>query len=169
MRKYGADWDKRGIILQDLGIVVAPEVFIAQGMIPLNSGVLILEGTKYFTWNVAMELVRREHGPKGWRLPTAEESSAICEYANSTGRRIPNRRLNGFVCSDKVAEYCRFPIRDSPLITSHGNVGYYWTSSLKVPSYPYAIFSSELSMGGIVSIYSSYGLSILLVKDLQDN
>lgn len=159
MNKYGIDWEDRSIILRNLGLAVAPELFTVQKMMYLTSGTTILQGTKYFTWNTARELIHYRKVPKGWRLPTAEEAEAIC-------KSLLSLELNGFVCADRMAEYCRHPESSDDLIVSGGKVGYYWTSDLKAPSYPYAIFSSELSMAGSISIHYSYGLSMLLVKKM---
>ena len=167
MKRYGSNWENDGVTLPGLGIIIAPEIFVVRRNAVLRTGILILKGTKYFTWDTARELIWNNCAPKGWRMPTAEETDAICKYANDKDNVFPNYGLHGFIRADNMAEYYRSPTTKESLAISSDEVGYYWTSSLKEPLYPYAIFSSEISMGGNVSIHSNYGLSMFLVKDVK--
>ncbi len=167
MKRYGSNWENDGVTLPGLGIIIAPEIFVVRRNAVLRTGILILKGTKYFTWDTARELIWNNCAPKGWRMPTAEETDAICKYANDKDNVFPNYGLHGFIRADNMAEYYRSPTAKESLAISSGKVGYYWTSGLKEPLYPYAIFSSEISMGGNVSIHSNYGLSMFLVKDVK--
>ena len=78
MKKYGSNWENSGVTLPELGIIIAPEIFTVRRNVALRTGMLILKGTKYFTWDTARELVWNNYTPKGWRLPTAEETDIIC-------------------------------------------------------------------------------------------
>lgn len=167
MKKYGSNWENSGVTLPELGIIIAPEIFVVHRNVVSRTGMLILKGTKYFTWDTARELMWNNYTPKGWRLPTAEETDIICKCTSDKNSIFPKYGLHGFIRADNMVEYCRNPTAKESLAISRGKVGYYWTSSLKEPLYPYAIFSSDISMGGNVSIHSNYGLSMFLVKDMK--
>ena len=131
MKRYGSNWENDGVTLPGLGIIIAPEIFVVRRNAVLRTGILILKGTKYFTWDTARELIWNNCAPKGWRMPTAEETDAICKYANDKDNVFPNYGLHGFIRADNMAEYYRSPTTKESLAISSDKVGYYWTSSLK--------------------------------------
>ena len=109
MKKYGSNWENSGVTLPELGIIIAPEIFTVRRNVALRTGMLILKGTKYFTWDTARELVWNNYTPKGWRLPTAEETDIICKYANDENSIFPEYGLHGFIRADNMVEYYRNP------------------------------------------------------------
>lgn len=159
-------WDQKGTKLNSLGIVIAPKMFTLRQRAHLSNGRVVLEGTQYFTWHTACDLISEGFIRDGWRLPTLEEAKAIQELYNPRGKWLLALGLNGFVSPSDMIAYNYLPKDSVKFVAYSGAVGYYWTSSLDKPLYPHVITNTgtHIQVGG--SIYLSYGIPMLLVKKL---
>lgn len=164
--KYGIDWDIKSTKLKDVGIAIAPELFVVPDRIYLPNGRVVLKGTKYYTWSMAQDLVKHGYVPKGWRLPTMEDSVNISNRYNTRGVGILVLGLDGFISPSDMIAYNYNPGMNADLARRRGQDGLYWTSDLKNPLYPYVIANSGMKIRSDMSIYATYGLPMLLVKTL---
>ena len=162
---YGEDWEARGTKLQSIGIIVAPEIFQLKERIYRSDGRTIMEGSRYFTWPIASDMIVNEQVPAGWRMITPDESEAIKARYNNSNFGLLVLGLDGFIAPNDMVAYNHYPAGGERLITRRGEAGYYWINGHDSPLYPNIIENSGLKLR-TTSFYLSYGLPLLLVKDL---
>lgn len=155
-------WDKNGIIIEPLRLKLAPEVFVATQDDILPNGIMVKRSSSYFNWATAKALSDEGKLGTGWRLPTEEEMDAISKYSFGPAD-LP---LRGYIGPNDMTAYARIPRASMYNILNSGH-GYIWTSSRENEMYAYY---AEITTRGIIkagaSIYRSFGLSILPVKDI---
>lgn len=164
---YGDDWTKRGIKLEFANIIVAPEIFTVKEQFCLPNGKTVMEGAKYFSWAMACGLIMHKKTPAGWRMMTLAESEAIQDHYNNSNSALLVLDLDGFIAPNDMIEYSYSPKRAGHLILCRGQQGCYWTSEVEASNslYPYIMENSGMKLR-TSSFYLSYGLPLILVKDL---
>lgn len=145
------DWNTNGKTSELAKVLIAPENYT--------------EGDKkYFTWKEACAIEKKLNN--GWRLPTRQEWTLICEEFGKKGGVYDVETLmkslalekNGVLYSEEnVPSYA-------------GRYGYYWSStSISNGVDAYSLFFSGTSY--INPSYNPYrysGLSVRLVKEVKD-
>lgn len=154
-------WDKYGIVVEPLHLKIAPEIFVTVEDTTLSDGTVVRRGSSYFNWGTAKALSDEGKLGAGWRLPTEEEMEAISRYV--FGVELPKR---GYISPNDMIAYPYMP--DATIYKAlNAGQGYIWTSSIENEMYAYY---AEITARNIVragaSIYRSFGLSILCVKDV---
>lgn len=162
---YGDDWVKRGTKLDFAKIIVAPEAFTVKEQFCLPSGKTIMKGARYFSWTMARDLIAHKKTPAGWRMMTIGEAEAIQSYCNNSRHALLVLDLDGFIIPGDMIKYHYDPKREDHLILCKGQQGDYWTDDLRNNLYPYVMENSGIKLR-TNSLYISYGLPLILVKDL---
>ncbi len=162
---YGSDWEARGTKLKSIGIIVAPEIFRLKERIHRPDGRTIMEGSKYFTWPVANDMIANKQVPAGWRMITPAESEAMKARYNNSQFALLVLGLDGFIAPNDMVAYNYYPTGGENLIARRGEAGYYWINGHDNPLYPNIIENSGLKLR-TTSIYLSYGVPLLLVKSI---
>ena len=162
---YGDDWTKRGTKLEFAKIIVAPEIFTVKERLDLPGGKTVMKGARYFSWTMARDLVMHKKTPAGWRMMTLDEAEAIQAYCNNSQHALLVCGLDGFITPGNIIEYHYSPEREDHLILCKGQQGDYWINGLSNALYPYVMENSGMKLR-TNSIYISYGLPLILVKDL---
>lgn len=80
---YGNDWEQRATKLPSIGIMIAPEIFRVTERIYFQNGKAVMEGTQYFDWETAHQLVENHNVPAGWRMMKPAEARKIEELYNA--------------------------------------------------------------------------------------
>lgn len=62
---YGSNWEQKAIKLPGVGIMIAPEIFRVTERIYFQNGKAVMEGTQYFDWETAHQLVENRNVPAG--------------------------------------------------------------------------------------------------------
>lgn len=162
---YGDDWVKRGTKLEFAKIIIAPEIFTVKEQFYLPNGKTVMEGTKYFSWAMSRDIIANKKTPAGWRMMTLAESQAIQAHYNNSHSALLVLDLDGFVAPNDMIEYSCSPKRSEHLVLCRGQQGCYWISELDNSLYPYIMENSGMKLR-TGSFYVSYGLPLILVKDL---
>lgn len=163
--RYKIDWSAKGTKLKDIGIIVAPEIFRVSERIYLPNGRVVVEGTKYFSWGTARNIIASGHTPAGWRMMTLAEAEAIQNRYNNSNSSLLVLGFYGLITPNNMAEYSYNPERGDHLVISRGQAGYFWTDGLSTSLYPYVLENTGLKMR-TTSFYISYGLPLILVKNI---
>ena len=163
--RYGDDWIKRGTKLDFAKIIVAPEIFTVEKQLCLPDGKIIMKGAKYFSWTMACNLIMYKKTPPGWRMMILDEAMAIQDYCNNSQHALLVCGLDGFIVPGNMTEYHHSPERKDHLALCKGQQGDYWIDDLHSDLYPYVMENSGMKLR-TNSFYITYGLPLLLVKDL---
>ena len=159
-------WSESGVPVESLQIEVASDIFTLQKRAYLKNGRVVIEGTQYFTWSTACDLISEGHVDKGWRMPTFSEAEAIRDYYNKPGKGLLTLGLNGFITPSDMVAYNYLPKDCKKFVAQRGIMGYYWINDLDKPLYPHVITNTGMNIQVGGSIYLSYGIPMLLVRSL---
>ena len=162
---YGDDWIKRGTKLEFAKVIVAPEIFRVEEQFYLPNGKTVMEGAKYFSWTMACDLIKYGKTPAGWRMMTLAESEMIQAHYNNGNSALLVLDLDGFIAPNDMIEYSFSPKRGDHLILCRSQQGCYWIGEVDNSLYPYIMENSGMKLR-TSSFYVSYGLPLILVKDL---
>lgn len=164
-RIYGSDWETRGTKLESIGIIVAPEIFKIKERVYLPNGRVVIEGAKYFSWKTAHDIIANEKVPAGWRMMTSAEAEAIQNRYNNSNSSLLVLGFHGFIAPNDMVEYSYIPGRCDRLVISRGQAGFFWVNEFSNSLYPYVLENTGINLR-TTSFYLSYGLPLLLVKDI---
>ena len=129
-RQTRGNWQKQGIYLKKIGLIVAPEDYYD-----------CYRHRHYFTWGEAL----RADGGTGmlydrWRLPTIRDWKKIHRYFKPNSPEALQRMVDelhldytGYISDSDMIEYFQSPknFQNNPQnIHLYGSEGYYWTRSI---------------------------------------
>lgn len=159
-------WNESSVSVKQLQLEIASEIFTLAHRAHLHNGKVVLEGTKYFSWATACDLISEGYIGEGWRMPTFAEATAIQEYYNQRGRGLLALGLHGFVTPNDMIAYNYLPKDSEKFVMQKGTIGYYWINDLDKPLYPRVITNTGMNIQVGGSIYLTYGIPLLLVRPL---
>ena len=163
---YGNDWEQRATKLPSIGIMIAPEIFRVTERIYFQNGKAVMEGTQYFDWETAHQLVENHNVPAGWRMMKPAEARKIEEFYNAcqSGKLVLGH--DGYVVPPNMVAYKYCPAGFNHYVVRRGITGCYWLDE----HMPSSTSASLIEVSGlrinITECYMDYGLPLLLVKDL---
>lgn len=163
---YGNDWEQRATKLPSIGIMIAPEIFRVTERIYFQNGKAVMEGTQYFDWETAHQLVENHNVPAGWRMMKPAEARKIEELYNACQFDKLVLGHDGYVVPPNMVAYKYYPAGFNHYVVHRGMTGLYWLDE----HVPTSTSASLLEVSGLqlklTKYYMGYGLPLLLVKDI---
>ena len=144
-----------------LNLLIAPKSFVAAEDITLSDGFIVKHGTRFFDWYTPNKFSSEGKFGNGWRHPTAEEA----KYLDVLTGLLLKSTLGGYVGPNDMI-VCRHAPEMAVKKLLNFNSVFFWTSTQHDKMYAYyAEISSKKQYRADASMYKSFGLSILCVKN----